>query len=135
MINFIFSGPSIPPASILNELLRYELPTYLETVVIPQKRCFANLSTETIMSWQKNLITAPITRIPIQHQTLCLNLFKSDIYTQYLGLMGYMGDRTTGNPQSHHVSKHIKNSIYAPIEVKDEAYIQVLKQINKHPDT
>lgn len=45
-----------------------------------------------------------------------------------------MLDRKSTKKPIGHVKKHLKLTMYAGTDVKDEAYCQVLKQINGHPD-
>ena len=55
-----------------------------------------------------------------------LQLFKN--------LQSYMGDRQSSKAPIKHVMKYIRLTINAPEELKDEAYCQVLKQVNGHPN-
>jgi len=43
-----------------------------------------------------------------------------------------MTDRKSSKVPLEHVKKHLNLTINSPIELKNEAYIQVLKQITKH---
>ena len=43
-----------------------------------------------------------------------------------------MNDRSSSKPSLEHVKKYLHLVINAPIELKNEAYIQVLKQITQH---
>jgi hypothetical protein len=45
-----------------------------------------------------------------------------------------MMDRKTSKKPIKHAKKHIKLTLYAHQELKDEAYVQVLKQIKEHKD-
>jgi hypothetical protein len=45
-----------------------------------------------------------------------------------------MKDRKSSKEPIKHVKKHIKLTLYAHQELKDEAYVQVLKQIKDHKD-
>ncbi len=45
-----------------------------------------------------------------------------------------MHDRKSTKKPLGHIKKHLSLTINAPLEVKDEAYVQVLKQIKDHPD-
>lgn len=45
-----------------------------------------------------------------------------------------MGDRKSSKKDIGHLNKHLKSTLHGPIEIKDEAYCQVLKQITDHPD-
>ena len=45
-----------------------------------------------------------------------------------------MGDRKSTKKDIGHVKKHLKLTLNGPIELKDESYCQILKQITQHPD-
>lgn len=45
-----------------------------------------------------------------------------------------MGDRKSSKQPINHIRKHLKFTINASQELKDEAYVQALKQITAHPD-
>ncbi len=45
-----------------------------------------------------------------------------------------MGDRKSSKKEFGHIKKHLKITLNGPIEIKDEAYCQVLHQITEHPD-
>ena len=51
-----------------------------------------------------------------------------------IDLSSYMGDRKSTKKEIGHVKKHLKITLNGPIEIKDEAYCQVLHQITEHPD-
>ena len=48
--------------------------------------------------------------------------------------MSYMGDRRSSKSPQLHVIKHIRLAMGSPEEVKDEAYLQVIKQITRNPN-
>ena len=83
------------------------------------------MTAEEIMSYQDHLISKPLIRLPSSLEEIALQLFKN--------LVSYMGDRKSSkNPQLHAV-KHCRLAMGSPEEVKDEAYLQVIKQITKNP--
>jgi len=45
-----------------------------------------------------------------------------------------MFDRKSTKKPIEHVKKHLKLTLHGTLELKDEAYIQVLKQIKDNPD-
>lgn len=45
-----------------------------------------------------------------------------------------MGDRKSSKKSSGHIKKHLKLTMTSSEELKDEAYVQVLKQIKEHND-
>ena len=87
-----------------------------------KKLFFDPMSPDEIMQWQGKLITKPLLRLPSSLEDIAVQLFKN--------LVSYMGDRKSSkNPQLHAV-KHTRLAMGSPEEVKDEAYLQVIKPIN-----
>ena len=83
------------------------------------------MTPDEIMTWQNSLISKPLIRLPSSLEEIAVQLFKN--------LMSYMGDRKSSkNPQLHAV-KHTRLAMGSPEEVKDEAYLQVIKQITRNP--
>ena len=90
-----------------------------------KKLFFDPMSPDEIMQWQGKLITKPLLRLPSSLEDIAVQLFKN--------LVSYMGDRKSSkNPQLHAV-KHTRLAMGSPEEVKDEAYLQVIKQITRNP--
>lgn len=84
------------------------------------------MSVESIMKWQDKEITEPLTKLDKEFYWLACQLFKN--------LMGYMTDRKSSKEPIHHARKHLQLSLNEKAPVKDEAYVQVLKQIKDHKD-
>lgn len=77
------------------------------------------------MRWQGKLIDRPLTNMPQEYVPIAIQLFKN--------LMGYMGDlESSKKPPLEHIKKLLKIVLSAPSEVRDECYVQVLKQIKQH---
>ena len=88
--------------------------------IIPKR-----MTPDEIICWQGRLISSPLIRLPSSLEEIAVQLFKN--------LMSYMGDRKSSkNPQLHAV-KHTRLAMGSPEEVKDEAYLQVIKQITRNP--
>jgi hypothetical protein len=78
------------------------------------------------MKWSGELISKPLTKLPEQLHEVACQLFKN--------LQSYMGDRKSSKKPISHLKKHLKLSLNSPEDLKDESYIQVLKQIRDHKD-
>ena len=87
---------------------------------------FKTLTPDEIMQWQKKLISKPLLRLPSSLEEIAIQLFKN--------LVSYMGDRTSSKSPQLHVIKHTRLAMGSPEEVKDEAYLQVIKQITRNPN-
>ena len=90
------------------------------------KGFFKAMNPDEIIQWQGSLLNKPLTRLPSSLEEIALQLFKN--------LMSYMGDRSSSKSPQLHVIKHTRLAMGSPEEVKDEAYLQVIKQITRNPN-
>ncbi|MCQ2820064.1 MAG: hypothetical protein MJ252_22585 [archaeon] len=110
---------------LLNELDTYPLNAYLEDNLNRKIGLFKSVTSDELMRYSKNL-EQPLLIMPSSLHEQALQLFKN--------LQSYMGDRQSSKVPIKHVMKYIRLTMSAPEELKDEAYIQVLKQVNGHPN-
>jgi hypothetical protein len=78
------------------------------------------------MKYGPNLISSPLLNIPSQLEDVALQCYKN--------LMSYMGDRKSSKKPLLHLKKHLKLTFTAAEDLKDEVYVQILRQIRQHPD-
>ena len=102
------------------------LVEYLSQHLNTQYNMCKKISNDQIMRWSPQMISKPLLRIPSSLSELAIQLFKN--------LLSYMGDRKSSKKPALHLVKHIRLTINSPEELKDEAYVQVLKQIKDHKD-
>jgi myosin-7 len=114
------------PQSLLQEASRYSLAEYYGNKLADRRRFFKKLTHDQIMKWSPDLISKPLIRLPDMLYDNAIQLFKN--------LFSYMGDRKSSKKPILHAKKHLKLTLNAPEDLKDEAYIQVLKQIKDHKD-
>ncbi len=110
---------------LLNELDQYPLRAYLEENVNTKIGLFKTSSIDEIMRHHYSL-EQPILKLPKSLTELALQLFKN--------LSSYMGDRKSSKAAIKHVFKYIRLTMSASAEIKDEAYCQVIRQIQGHHD-
>ena len=84
------------------------------------------MNPDEIIQWQGSLLSKTLIRLPSSLEEVALQLFKN--------LMSYMGDRSSSKNPQLHVIKHTRLAMRSPEEVKDEAYLQVIKQITRNPN-
>lgn len=87
---------------------------------------FTRMSPGEIMTHQKSLIKKPLTNLPSSLDNMAVQLFKN--------LVSYMGDRRSSKKQNLHIIKHTRLTMNSPEELKDEAYLQVIKQLTNNPN-
>ena len=87
---------------------------------------FKAMTPDEILQWQDKAITKPLLKLPSSLEEISIQLFKN--------LRSYMGDRKSSKSPQLHAVKHTRLAMGSPEEVKDEAYIQVIKQITRNPN-
>ena len=90
------------------------------------KGFFKPMTPDEIIQWEGSLLSKPLIRLPSSLEDIALQLFKN--------LMSYMGDRSSSKKPDLHAIKHTRLAMGSPEEVKDEAYLQVIKQITRNPN-
>ena len=90
------------------------------------KGFFNAMPPDEIIQWQGSLLSKTLIKLPSSLEEIALQLFKN--------LMSYMGDRSSSKNPQLHVVKHTRIAMGSPEEIKDEAYLQVIKQITRNPN-
>ncbi len=87
---------------------------------------FKDIPVEEIMRYSPEMISKPLLKSNNIITTECVKLFKH--------LLSYMGDRISSKTPIKHAMNHIKLCLRMGGNIYDEAYVQVLKQINENSD-
>jgi myosin-7 len=114
-------------STVLTELLKYDLKNYYDENLAERYSFFRRVSTENIMRWTNKEISTPLLKLELELKAVAVQLFRN--------LMSYMTDRKSSKKPLAHVKKHLKLTMNADEKLKDEAYLQVLKQIKDHRET
>ncbi len=99
---------------------------YYAEKLVEKKHFFKKVPIENIMRWSASLITEPLTKIPDYLNELAIKMFKR--------LVSYMGDRKSVKSAMENVKSHLELSFRGTEDLKDEAYVQVLKQMKDHKE-
>lgn len=93
----------------------------LESKLNPCRSCFRRLTVEQIMTWQKKELSNPLLQMKETEEMFSLQMFRN--------LLSYTADRKSSKMSLFHVLKYLKLTIHSEQILKDEAYLQVLKQM------
>jgi hypothetical protein len=116
---------SINP-EIIQESSKYNLSDYYVTKLAERRSFFKKLLPEQIMKWSPQLISSPMLRIPELLNDVAVQIYKN--------ITSYMNDRKSTKKPINHIRKILKLTLTSPEDLKDETYIQILKQIKDHRD-
>ena len=112
---------------LINNVSNYNLIDYEQDHLRTRyKGFFTQMTPAEIMVHQKSMISKPLTHLPSSLNEMAVQLFKN--------LLSYMGDRRSSKKENLHILKHTKLTMNSPEELKDEAYLQVIKQITNNPN-
>ena len=120
------NGLKMADEDLLQKILNYDLNYYYSNYLQVRKSFFQIIPYENFFRYSKDPISSPLTRLPSDLNSVALKLYEE--------LMYYMKDKKSKYNSVDHVKKHLKLGINATEDIKDEAYVQVLKQIKDNPD-
>lgn len=110
----------------MQKILNYDLHTYYTQYLLPKTSFFKVIPYENYLKYSSDSLSSPLTKLNPELRSLALKLYEE--------LQYYMFDKKSKLNPVEHVKKHLKMGINATEDIKDEAYIQVLKQIKDNPD-
>ena len=118
-------GVDNAPSTLLSEFMKVNFETILTPLLNVKKKIFRKLSVTDIMSWQKKEMKNSLLIMKDEHDI--------DISVQmFRNLLSYMGDRKSRKNSTQHACKFINIvKLGSPI-LRDEAYLQVYKQLHKN---
>ena len=82
------------------------------------------VKTEKIMTWQKKQIDQPLLEMSDNYKKIALQIFRN--------LLSYMKDRKSTKKPILHARKFLKLTLHSNQLIKDEAFLQIYKQINNN---
>ena len=118
-------GLSVVPASLMSEFMKIDANSVLFPLLNIQKSCFRRLTVEEIMTWQKSEITNSLLRMEKEFD-------KQTSMQMFRNLLSYMKDRDSSKKPLSHASKYIRMVKASNPIIKDEAYLQIYKQLHNN---
>ena len=118
-------GLSIVPSTLLSEFMNIDPNYILSPLLNIRTSCFRKLSVEEIMTWQKKEILEPLLRMENEYD-------KQTSIQMFRNLLSYMKDRDSSKKPISHVSKFIRMVQHSNPIIKDEAYLQIYKQLHNN---
>ena len=117
-----FTGADIAPSELLNDIIKVDMETILKDILEPRRSFFKILSVDKIMTWQKKEIDTPLLKMDDELKPIPIQMFRN--------LLSYMTDRKSSKKPISHARKFLKLTLYSEQIIKDEAYIQIFKQLH-----
>ena len=120
-----FIGPDAAPAELLKDLIAVNPQQTLEPLLTTQSSCFRKLDPNNIMKWQKKEISDPLLRMENEDDV-------EGSKQMFRNLLSYMGDRKSSKLPILHAKKIVKIVLMGSDILRDEAYLQVYKQLHNN---
>ena len=121
-----FIGPDAAPADLLKDIININPQTILDPLLTVRTSCFRKMTVETSLKFQKSEIGDPLLRME--------NLDDVEGSKQmFRNLLSYMGDRKSSKMPLSHARKFVKIVLIGNDILRDEAYLQVYKQLHGNP--
>lgn len=114
-------GADNAPSDLLNDIIKVNFTETLLPLLVERKKFFRKLSVDAIMKWQSREIAQPLLKMPEKYKIVAVQMFRN--------LLGYMKDRKSSKEPIQHAVKFLKLTLHSDSILKDEAYVQVLKQL------
>ena len=122
-----FLNPQTLPQELMNKINAVDFQSILQPIIEEKKMFyFIKLSIEDILTYQLRELDSPLLKIYDENdKNLSIQMFKN--------LLCFMNDLKSKKEPQHHVRKFIKNAMLRGGNIlKDEAYLQIYKQLNKN---
>ena len=122
-----FLGPDAAPSELLKDIVNINPSTILEPLLAVRKSCFKKMTVENNLKWQKKEISFPLLRMETEED-------EEGSKQMFRNLLSYMGDRKSSKMPLLHARKYVKLVLIGNAILRDEAYIQVYKQLHNNPN-
>lgn len=110
---------------LISKIVNYDLHQFYSTRLAEKKSFFKVVPFENYMKYIPNdSISSPLLKMPEDLDHVAVELYDLLKY--------YMQDKKSSKSPIEFVKKHLKLCMNSPEDIKDEAYVQVLKQMKEN---
>ena len=122
-----FIGADAAPSELLKDIVNINAANILDPLLAVRKSCFKKMTVENNLRWQKKEISFPLLRMENEDD-------EEGSKQMFRNLLSYMGDRKSSKMPLLHARKYVKLVLIGNNILRDEAYIQVYKQLHNNPN-
>ena len=121
-------GLDAAPSELLKDIVKINPSTILDPLLTVRKSCFKKVTVESNLRWQKKEIDDPLLRMENEDDAEAAK-------QMFRNLLSYMGDRKSSKIPLLHARKYVKLVLIGNDILRDEAYLQIYKQLHDNRKT
>ena len=121
-------GLDAAPSELLKDIVKINPSTILDPLLTVRKSCFKKVTVESNLRWQKKEIDDPLLRMENEDDAEAAK-------QMFRNLLSYMGDRKSSKIPLMHARKYVKLVLIGNDILRDEAYLQIYKQLHDNRKT
>ena len=119
-------GADAAPSELLKDIVNINTEEILSPLLTIRKSCFKRMTVQNILKFQKKEITEPLLRMETEDDAEASK-------QMFRNMLSYMGDRKSSKVPVLHAKKYVKLVLIGNQILRDEAYLQIYKQLHDNP--
>ena len=119
-------GADAAPSELLKDIVNINTEEILSPLLTIRKSCFKRMTVQNILKFQKKEITEPLLRMETEDDAEASK-------QMFRNMLSYMGDRKSSKSSILHARKFVKLVLIGNQILRDEAYLQIYKQLHDNP--